>query len=277
VNFPSLNLFPQYRDTRRLLIHAFVGILNQCDNETLPIFVRHLFGMITERAWIYNANYAEDPGSSNISGDLDANDITRGHHYAHGYRAQVCLGLVLRELQGVLLVHLGDLFDERLQRDVFPRSLAVDGSEEGFVLEFCFELHHRIGKQSWNEDLMMEVMYCLAICNYPTNSMSLFLKECFESEGSSRAVEVFQDCNGVEALWSHARSKGKDNERRKIARSILFSYFVTAAQAPPNVAHSVFELEFDRLKNTDIFIIVVEKIFAELLKTWDQRLEMPSM
>jgi hypothetical protein len=262
------------RHTGRLLIHALIEVMARYDHETFPAPVQYLYKLLsTDMAWYSGVASSEDSETTSDSGNACGANLD---HHSVTYQTQICLDLVMRELRGVLLNHLAALFDEKLQKDVFPHSLVVGDSEEGFVLEFCFELHHRIGKHSWNEDLMMEVMYCLAIGVDPSNSMFLFLKECFESEESSRAVVLFRDFNGVEALWNHARSKGKDSERRKVARSILLSYYVAGARAHPNIAHSVFELEFDRIKNTDIFIMVFEKIFAELLKTWDQRLEIPS-
>jgi hypothetical protein len=233
--------------------------------------------IITELAWYNGVNSTEDSSSSSGISD-DASDTT---HEREEDQTQACLNL-LREFQEVLLDHLTTLFDERLQEDLFLRTLAVDEDTEVLIVpEFCFELHHRIRTQIWNKDLMMKAMYCLAIGCDPTNSMSLFFKDCFESEGSSKsegsstAVQVFRDFHGFDALWHHACSKKKDSVRQKAASSILFSYYVAAARAPQNLADSVFNENFDQLKNTDIFIIVVEKIFAELQKTWDQHLEMP--
>jgi hypothetical protein len=229
--------------------------------------------IITELAWYYGVNSTEGSRSTSDISD-DASDISHDHHRAED-QTQICL-ILLRELQGVLLDHLIALFSEKLQEDVLLHSLTAVDSEVLIVPEFCFELHHRIRTQTWNEDLMMKAMYCLAIGWGPTNSMFLFLKDCFESEGSSRAVEIFRDFSGFDALWHHARSRRKNSVRRKAARSVLISYYVATARAPPTVAHSVFQDDFDRIRNADIFVIIVEKIFAELQKTWADHLEAPS-
>jgi hypothetical protein len=248
--------------------------MDRYDHETFLTFVQYLYKLlITDMAWYSGTTSREDFKSASDSNDVSG-DTTDDPDRVE-YRTQICLDL-LRELEEVLLNHLTALFDEKLQEDTFLRSLAVDDSEMPIVPEFCFELHHRIWPQTWNENLMTKAMYFLAIGWGPTNSMFLFLKGCFESEDSSRAVEVFRDFNGFDALWHHARSRRKNSVRREAARSTLFSYYAAAARAPPNLAHGVFEEDFDRLKHTGIFVIVIEKIFAELQKTWDQHLEMPS-
>jgi hypothetical protein len=247
--------------------------MDRYDHETFLDFVQYLYKFfITDLAWYSGITSSENFKTSSDSRDANS-DPTHDHHGV-AHQTQICLDL-LRELQELLVNHLMALFDQELQDDVFPRIVIVDDLEIPIIPEFCFELHHRIRPRTWNEDLMMKSMYCLAIGWGPTNGMFLFLKDCFESEGFSRAVEVFRDFNGFDGLWHHARSRRKDSVRRNAARSILLSYYVAAARASPTVARSVFDDDFDRLRHTDIFIIIVEKIFAELQKTWADHLEMP--
>jgi hypothetical protein len=170
-----------------------------------------------------------------------------------------------------LLAKLEEELEAEFQRSdtLLLNRLSVNGVL--IIPELCFELHHRILPHLWNEDLMRKALYCLAVGWDLTRSMARFLIDCFESGSHSTAVELFEDYNGLDALWQHLRSKSSD--KRGQARLVLFQYYIAVAQRPQEVASRIFHADFVRIKNLDVFQDVVKRVFQILQVNWSTNYE----